>query len=180
MRWWNAIGGLCECVHNRNWLIRNVRRMCSVLIYSEIKNPEVYSNHQSPIILNKYFMLCTYSFTFSQTFLKNIFNNYILSIILQATKKRRIVARVQCRNIKDECPKVTCDEPVQLPGRCCKLCPGDLYSKYTFNYFRNNIFIWFLIIIRYIFYNEYSNNTINWEYKYFFLPETLKYWLVPI
>uniref|UniRef100_U5ESB1 Putative short gastrulation n=1 Tax=Corethrella appendiculata TaxID=1370023 RepID=U5ESB1_9DIPT len=43
-------------------------------------------------------------------------------------KKRRIVARVQCRNIKNECPKPTCDEPILLPGRCCKTCPGDLYS----------------------------------------------------
>ncbi|KAM0726218.1 Dorsal-ventral patterning protein Sog [Formica fusca] len=41
-------------------------------------------------------------------------------------KKRRIIARVQCRNIKNECPKLTCDEPVLLPGRCCKSCPGDL------------------------------------------------------
>ncbi|XP_023289861.1 dorsal-ventral patterning protein Sog [Orussus abietinus] len=40
-------------------------------------------------------------------------------------KKRRIVARVQCRNIKNECPKLNCEEPVLLPGRCCKSCPGD-------------------------------------------------------
>lgn len=43
-------------------------------------------------------------------------------------KKKRIVARVQCRNIKNECPLLTCDEPVLLPGRCCKSCPGD-FSK---------------------------------------------------
>ncbi|XP_034248535.1 dorsal-ventral patterning protein Sog isoform X2 [Thrips palmi] len=41
-------------------------------------------------------------------------------------KKRRIVARVQCRNIKHECPEPTCDEPVLLPNRCCKVCPGDV------------------------------------------------------
>ncbi|XP_032668082.1 dorsal-ventral patterning protein Sog [Odontomachus brunneus] len=40
-------------------------------------------------------------------------------------KKKRIVARVQCRNIKNECSQLTCDEPVLLPGRCCKSCPGD-------------------------------------------------------
>ncbi|KAJ6637065.1 Dorsal-ventral patterning protein Sog [Pseudolycoriella hygida] len=44
------------------------------------------------------------------------------------TKRRRIVARVQCRNIKNECPKAMCDEPIQLPGRCCKVCPGDIYN----------------------------------------------------
>lgn len=43
-------------------------------------------------------------------------------------KKRRIVARVQCRNIKNECPKPTCEEPILLPGRCCKTCPGDSNS----------------------------------------------------
>ncbi|XP_046389733.1 dorsal-ventral patterning protein Sog [Ischnura elegans] len=43
-------------------------------------------------------------------------------------KKRRVVARVHCRNIKTECPKPSCDEPVLLPGRCCKVCPGDLHS----------------------------------------------------
>ncbi|XP_014484870.1 PREDICTED: dorsal-ventral patterning protein Sog isoform X2 [Dinoponera quadriceps] len=40
-------------------------------------------------------------------------------------KKKRIIAKVQCRNIKNECPQLTCDEPVLLPGRCCKSCPGD-------------------------------------------------------
>ncbi|GFG28843.1 hypothetical protein Cfor_08461, partial [Coptotermes formosanus] len=43
-------------------------------------------------------------------------------------KKRRIVARVHCRNVKNECPKPTCDEPVLYPGRCCKVCPGDVNS----------------------------------------------------
>jgi len=52
----------------------------------------------------------------------------------QVQKKRRIIARVQCRNIKNECPKLTCDEPVLLPGRCCKSCPGD-FSK-----LRNNTY----------------------------------------
>lgn len=46
-------------------------------------------------------------------------------------KKRRIVARVQCKNIKNECPKPTCDEPILLPGRCCKTCTGENTSKCT-------------------------------------------------
>uniref|UniRef100_A0A1B0D2U8 Uncharacterized protein n=1 Tax=Phlebotomus papatasi TaxID=29031 RepID=A0A1B0D2U8_PHLPP len=40
-------------------------------------------------------------------------------------KKRRIVAKVECRSMKYDCPKVTCDDPVILPGKCCKTCPGD-------------------------------------------------------
>ncbi|XP_050304293.1 dorsal-ventral patterning protein Sog isoform X2 [Anthonomus grandis grandis] len=41
-------------------------------------------------------------------------------------KKKRIVARVQCHSIKNQCPVPTCDDPVVLPGRCCKTCPGDI------------------------------------------------------
>jgi len=39
-------------------------------------------------------------------------------------KKRRIVGRVRCKNIKTDCPKPTCTDPILLPGRCCKVCPG--------------------------------------------------------
>ena len=42
----------------------------------------------------------------------------------QIHKKRRIIGRVQCKNIKTQCPKVTCSDPILLPGRCCKVCPG--------------------------------------------------------
>jgi len=41
-------------------------------------------------------------------------------------KKRRIVGRVRCKNIKTECPKPSCSDPVLLPGRCCKVCPGQM------------------------------------------------------
>ncbi|KAL4715900.1 hypothetical protein ACJJTC_013200 [Scirpophaga incertulas] len=47
---------------------------------------------------------------------------------LPVQKKRRIVAKVRCRNIKNECPEPSCDTPVLLPGRCCKTCPGDVNS----------------------------------------------------
>ncbi|XP_026327487.1 dorsal-ventral patterning protein Sog [Hyposmocoma kahamanoa] len=43
-------------------------------------------------------------------------------------KKRRVVAKVHCRNIKNECPEPSCDNPVLMPGRCCKMCPGDTSS----------------------------------------------------
>ncbi|XP_050680807.1 dorsal-ventral patterning protein Sog [Leptidea sinapis] len=43
-------------------------------------------------------------------------------------KKRRVVAKVHCRNIKNECPEPSCDSPVLLPGRCCKTCPEDVNS----------------------------------------------------
>ncbi|XP_069192318.1 dorsal-ventral patterning protein Sog isoform X2 [Procambarus clarkii] len=41
-------------------------------------------------------------------------------------RKRRMVARVRCRNIKTECPKVTCLDPVLLPGACCKTCVTEM------------------------------------------------------
>lgn len=61
-------------------------------------------------------------------------------LLKQVQKKRRIVARVQCRNIKNECPKPTCDEPILLPGRCCKTCPGDSYSKIRYAIAKSYIF----------------------------------------
>ncbi|XP_013164867.1 PREDICTED: dorsal-ventral patterning protein Sog [Papilio xuthus] len=47
---------------------------------------------------------------------------------ISVQKKRRVVAKVHCRNIKNECPEPSCDTPVLLPGRCCKTCPGDVDS----------------------------------------------------
>ena len=51
-------------------------------------------------------------------------------ICFQIHKKRRIVGRVRCKNIKTECPKPTCLDPILLPGRCCKVCPGQDDSKH--------------------------------------------------
>ncbi|KPJ08456.1 Dorsal-ventral patterning protein Sog [Papilio machaon] len=48
---------------------------------------------------------------------------------ISVQKKRRVVAKVHCRNIKNECPEPSCDTPVLLPGRCCKTCPGDVDSS---------------------------------------------------
>ncbi|KAI9582275.1 hypothetical protein GQX74_015398 [Glossina fuscipes] len=58
---------------------------------------------------------------------------------VKVPKKKRIVARVQCRNIKEECPTTTCDEPVSLPGKCCKTCPTD---KHVENNEQNEILIY--------------------------------------
>ncbi|XP_027198618.1 uncharacterized protein LOC113792860 isoform X2 [Dermatophagoides pteronyssinus] len=38
----------------------------------------------------------------------------------------RVVAKVHCRNFKNDCPKPTCKNPVLLPERCCKSCPEDV------------------------------------------------------
>jgi chordin len=52
-----------------------------------------------------------------------------LLFCLQNYKKRRIVGRVKCKNIRSECPKPDCAEPQLLPGRCCKVCSGQTNSK---------------------------------------------------
>ncbi len=49
---------------------------------------------------------------------------------LQVQRKRRIKAKTKCKNIKDECPKPNCPNPVLLPGQCCKLCPGQSICEY--------------------------------------------------
>ncbi|KFM80976.1 Dorsal-ventral patterning protein Sog, partial [Stegodyphus mimosarum] len=38
------------------------------------------------------------------------------------------MSRVRCKNIKNDCPKPTCEDPVLLPQRCCKTCPGEDYA----------------------------------------------------
>lgn len=43
-------------------------------------------------------------------------------VCAKVQRKRRVVGKVRCRNVKSECPKVTCLEPVLLPGQCCKMC----------------------------------------------------------
>ncbi|CAG2109876.1 unnamed protein product [Medioppia subpectinata] len=44
---------------------------------------------------------------------------------ISVQRKNRNVAKVRCKNLKNDCPKPTCDDPVLLPERCCKTCPGD-------------------------------------------------------
>jgi len=39
-------------------------------------------------------------------------------------RKNRVIAKVKCKNIIHNCPKPACDEPIPLPKRCCKVCPG--------------------------------------------------------
>lgn len=54
--------------------------------------------------------------------------NVLVCVICECVavnRKSKTVARVKCRDIKNDCPKPSCDEPVLLPGRCCKTCPGD-------------------------------------------------------
>lgn len=48
----------------------------------------------------------------------------LFAVLIQIEKKHGVVARVKCRNFKDYCPEPACDEPVLLPGHCCKSCPG--------------------------------------------------------
>lgn len=43
-------------------------------------------------------------------------------------KKNRKVAKVRCKNIKNDCPKPNCEDPVLLSERCCKTCPGEDYA----------------------------------------------------
>jgi hypothetical protein len=64
----------------------------------------------------------------------------------QVQKKRRIAGRTLCRNIKNECPKPNCDEPVLLPGRCCKVCLEDgAIGKFSF-FFQFEVLIFFFFV----------------------------------
>uniref|UniRef100_W5MQW8 Chordin n=1 Tax=Lepisosteus oculatus TaxID=7918 RepID=W5MQW8_LEPOC len=37
--------------------------------------------------------------------------------------RRKVFGKVTCKNIKQDCPEPNCDEPVLLPGNCCRTCP---------------------------------------------------------
>ncbi|XP_006869829.1 PREDICTED: chordin [Chrysochloris asiatica] len=40
-------------------------------------------------------------------------------------RRARSLGRVSCKNIKPECPALTCRQPRQLPGHCCQTCPQE-------------------------------------------------------
>ncbi|XP_035479514.1 chordin isoform X1 [Scophthalmus maximus] len=50
----------------------------------------------------------------------------------QKSRRGKVFGKVNCKNIKQDCPDPNCDDPVLLPGHCCKTCPkGDDDKKQT-------------------------------------------------
>uniref|UniRef100_A0A8B9I112 Chordin n=1 Tax=Astyanax mexicanus TaxID=7994 RepID=A0A8B9I112_ASTMX len=50
----------------------------------------------------------------------------------QRSRRGKVFGKVSCKNIKQDCPEPSCDDPVLLPGHCCKTCPkGDSDRKAT-------------------------------------------------
>lgn len=44
----------------------------------------------------------------------------------QKSRRGKVFGKVNCKNIKQDCPDPDCDDPVLRPGHCCKTCPkGD-------------------------------------------------------
>ncbi|KAF7655213.1 hypothetical protein LDENG_00059290 [Lucifuga dentata] len=42
---------------------------------------------------------------------------------LQKTRRGKVLGKVNCKNTKQDCPELECDDPVLLPGQCCRTCP---------------------------------------------------------
>uniref|UniRef100_A0A8C8JIJ7 Chordin n=1 Tax=Oncorhynchus tshawytscha TaxID=74940 RepID=A0A8C8JIJ7_ONCTS len=40
----------------------------------------------------------------------------------QRGRKSKVLGKVSCKNVKRDCPEPSCDDPVLLPGQCCKTC----------------------------------------------------------
>ncbi|KAJ3590716.1 hypothetical protein NHX12_008665 [Muraenolepis orangiensis] len=40
----------------------------------------------------------------------------------QKSRRGKVFGKVNCKNIKQDCPETHCDHPVLLPGYCCKTC----------------------------------------------------------
>uniref|UniRef100_A0A3Q3FU86 Chordin n=1 Tax=Labrus bergylta TaxID=56723 RepID=A0A3Q3FU86_9LABR len=51
----------------------------------------------------------------------------------QKTRRSKVFGKVNCKNIKQDCPDLDCDDPVLLPGHCCKTCPKG--NRLIFEYF---------------------------------------------
>uniref|UniRef100_A0A7N6AH79 Chordin n=1 Tax=Anabas testudineus TaxID=64144 RepID=A0A7N6AH79_ANATE len=50
----------------------------------------------------------------------------------QKSRRGKVLGKVNCKNIKQDCPDPDCDDPILLPGHCCKTCPkGDSDNKQT-------------------------------------------------
>lgn len=45
------------------------------------------------------------------------------SLWQQKGRRGKVFGKVNCKNIKQDCPDLDCDDPVLLPGHCCKTCP---------------------------------------------------------
>uniref|UniRef100_A0A4W5PHR1 Chordin n=1 Tax=Hucho hucho TaxID=62062 RepID=A0A4W5PHR1_9TELE len=43
----------------------------------------------------------------------------------QRGRKSKVLGKVSCKNVKQDCPEPSCDDPVLLPGQCCKTCPKE-------------------------------------------------------
>ncbi|XP_029028322.2 chordin isoform X2 [Betta splendens] len=42
------------------------------------------------------------------------------------SRRGKVQGKVNCKNIKHDCPEPDCDDPIKLQGECCKICPkGD-------------------------------------------------------
>ncbi|XP_013878343.1 chordin, partial [Austrofundulus limnaeus] len=47
----------------------------------------------------------------------------------QKSRRGKVLGKVNCKNIKQDCPELDCDDPVLLPGHCCKTCPKGTNDK---------------------------------------------------
>ncbi|XP_034060541.1 chordin-like [Gymnodraco acuticeps] len=41
----------------------------------------------------------------------------------QKSRRGKVFGKVNCKNIKQDCPELDCSDPVLRPGHCCKTCP---------------------------------------------------------
>uniref|UniRef100_A0A8C6LCV4 Chordin n=1 Tax=Nothobranchius furzeri TaxID=105023 RepID=A0A8C6LCV4_NOTFU len=47
----------------------------------------------------------------------------------QKTRRGKVLGKVNCRNIKQDCLVLDCTNPILLPGHCCKTCPKDDHKQ---------------------------------------------------
>uniref|UniRef100_A0A665V0Y2 Chordin n=1 Tax=Echeneis naucrates TaxID=173247 RepID=A0A665V0Y2_ECHNA len=64
----------------------------------------------------------------------------------QKSRRGKVFGKVNCKNIKQDCPNPNCDNPILLPGHCCKTCPKGIrpsalrfFTLKLFEYFHDKV-----------------------------------------
>uniref|UniRef100_A0A8C4RV84 Chordin n=1 Tax=Erpetoichthys calabaricus TaxID=27687 RepID=A0A8C4RV84_ERPCA len=53
----------------------------------------------------------------------------------QKNRRGKVSGIVTCKNIKQDCPEPSCDDPVLQPGQCCRSCPKEKKTEPLFDGF---------------------------------------------
>ncbi len=71
-----------------------------------------------------FFTVCVFAMRFGERLMCLVSLAFLWQ---QKSRRGKVFGKVNCKNIKQDCPDLDCDDPVLLPGHCCKTCPKGNY-----------------------------------------------------